>query len=391
MNNKFLPDEVTPVKEKMTKERMLASTIVGIIVIILFFTVASGFYQVIEPSHMGLVIKGGELQDDIKNNGFYLKLPFWTQIVPVFVGTLSTDEDKNGKFKEENPFRNIQPLSKDGQVLDIDVQINYSIIDAKKFREKTGNTDPRVIEQLFFVPTVRTLVYDYASEYGWKSLIQEGNRQEFGQRIFRSMTSGETTKRICKEEKKEIDKISGTEIVIAAGCELVPQPMKIASPSDYGIAISGVNFKKIQPNQSIIAAVEQAQAKEQEVKIAAQEASIAVEQANKKIEEKRGETESIKLEADAAAYRLRVEKEEEAKGILALAEAERARASALAASQQLVEYKKLEIEMKKAEALVAFGENWTGDVPSELNIIGTEEAKNMQLFWGMGGIVANPQ
>ena len=97
------------------------------------------------------------------------------------------------------------------------------------------------------------------------------------------------------------------------------------------------------------------------------------------------------MEADAAAYRLRVEKEEEAKGILALAEAERARASALRESSALVEYKKLEIEMIKAQALVKFGENWSGNVPQSIQIVGTDEAKDMNLFMGLTPqVVANP-
>ena len=95
------------------------------------------------------------------------------------------------------------------------------------------------------------------------------------------------------------------------------------------------------------------------------------------------------MEAEANAYRLRVEKEEEAEGVKALAQAEKERAEALAASQQLVEYKKLDIEMKKAEAMLEFGKNWGGQVPTEVSIIGTDEAKDMNLFFGMSSVVAN--
>ena len=388
----------TPKKSRLFFDRfgeprlsiIMTAVVILLIAVGLLWAFTSEFFQIIQPAHVGLVIKGGELQDEVKGDGFSTKMPFWTEIVPVYTGTLSTDEDAKGNFREESPFRNIQPLSKDGQVLDIDVQVNYSIVDAKLFREKTGSTDPRAIEQLLFIPTIRKLVYDYASEYGWKSLIQEGSRQEFGQRIYQSLSLGEVTKRTCSEETKEIDETTGTEVVIEAGCELIDTD-SISKPGDYGVAISAVNFKKIKPNQKIIAAVEEAQAKEQEVKIAQQEAAIATEVANKAIEEKRGQTESQKLEAAADAFRIRIELEEEAKGVMALAQAEKARASALAASQQLVEYKKLEIEMKKAEALVEFGKNWTGSVPQELSIIGTEEAKSMSLFYGMANVVASPQ
>jgi regulator of protease activity HflC (stomatin/prohibitin superfamily) len=364
--------------------------IITFIVLGTIFGLISEFYQVIEPSNQGLVIKGGELQGEPLKNGFYWKTPFWTEIVPVFIGTISTDNNDAGEFTEEpNPFRGIQPLSKDGQVLEIDVQINYAITDTRLFREKTGSTNPRTIEQLLLVPTIRRFVYDYASEYGWKALIQEGDRQEFGQRVFLGMTTGQVNKRSCQEETKKIDEKTGTEIIIEAGCYLTNTEI-VSTAHDYGITISAVNFKKIKPNQKIISAVEEAQAKEQEVKIAQQEAEIAKQQANKAIETKRGETESKKLEVDAQAYKLRVEKEEEAKGVSALAAAEKERASALAASQQLVEYKKLDIEMKEAEALVEFGKNWKGDVPDNISIIGTDEAKDMNLFFGMSGVVANP-
>jgi len=364
----------------------IATVVVAIIILLVIIT---GFYQVVEPAHKGIVIKGGELQEEVLDNGFYLKLPFWTDIVGVYTGNLSTDGDEDGEFKEENPFRNIQPLSKDGQVLDIDAQINYSIVNPKLFREKTDSTDPRIIEQLVFIPTLRRLVYDYASEYTWKGLIQEGDRQEFGERIFRAMATGETTKRECKEEYTEIDATTGTEIIVEAGCQLI-ETERLAPLSDYGISISAVNFKKIKPNIRIIEAVEEAQAKEQEVKIAAQQAEIAKQRANEAIEKRRGETESFKLTAEAEAFKIRVSLEEEAKGVIALAEAERKRALALAASQQLVEYKKLEILMRQADALVEFGKNWSGDVPSELTVIGTEEAKGLNMFLGMTSAVANP-
>ena len=265
MNHPFAQGEVTPVKKKMSKERLMVSGVVGIIVIILFFTVASGFYQVVEPSHKAVVIKGGELQEEVKDNGFYMKMPFWTQIVPMYIGTLSTDEDDKGNFKEENPFRGIEPLSKDGQVLQVDAQINYAITDPEVFRERTGSTDPRTIEQLAFIPLIRRVVYDYASEYTWKGLIQEGDRAEFGQRIYQVMSSGEITKRTCKEETRVIDEKTGTETIIEAGCE-VAVIEQVESASTYGVSISAVNFKKIEPNQEILNAVKEAQTKEQEVK-----------------------------------------------------------------------------------------------------------------------------
>jgi len=369
---------------------IIAAILIAVVGIVVFFGLISEFYQVIQPAHVGLVIKGGELQDETKGDGFYNKMPFWTEIVPVYTGVLSTDEDSKGNFKEEaNPFRGIQPLSKDGQVLDIDAQINYSVVDAKLFRETTGSTDPRTIEQLLFVPTLRKLVYDYTSEYGWKGLIQCGERQEFGQRIYQSISVGEVTKRTCSEESKIVDETTGTEVIVEAGCKL-ERTTDISKPGDYGIAITAVNFKKIKPNAKIIAAVEEAQAKEQEVKIAQQEAAIATEVANKAIEEKRGQTESQKLQANVDAYQIRVKLEEEAAGVIALAEAEKARALALAASQQLVEYKKLDIQQTLADAQYEFAKHYKGEVPENISIIGTDEARDMSIFYGMPSVVANP-
>jgi len=371
---------------------IITAIIAAIVVLVVFIGIITEFYQIIQPAHVGLVIKGGELQAEPIGDGFTLKTPFWTEIVPVPTKTLSTDNDDAGFFKDattDNPFRGIQPLSKDGQVLDIDTQISYAIVDAVLFREVTGSTDPRAIEQLLFVPTIRKLVYDYASEYGWKGLIQGGERQEFGQRIFTSLASGEVTKRTCSEESKHIDETTGTEIIVEAGCTLSDQA-PISKPADYGVVVVAVNFKKIKPNEKIVAAVEEAQAKEQEVKIAQQEAAIATEVANKAIEEKRGQTESQKLQANVDAYQIRVKLEEEAAGVIALAEAEKARALALAASQQLVEYKKLDIQQTLADAQVEYAKHYKGEVPHTVQIIGTEEAAGMSLFYGMPGVVANP-
>ena len=368
---------------------IITAIVLSMLIIGLFFGLISEFYQIIQPAHVGLVIKGGELQDEVKGDGFSLKTPFWTEIVPVYTGVLSTDEDDKGNFREDaNPFRGIQPLSKDGQVLDIDAQISYSVVDAKLFRETTGSNNPRSIEQLLFVPTLRKLVYDYTSEYGWKGLIQGGERQEFGQRVYQSLALGEVTKRTCSEESKQVDATTGTEVIVEAGCSL-DETKAISKPADYGIAITAVNFKKIKPNAKIIAAVEEAQAKEQEVKIAQQEAAIATEVANKQIEEKRGQTESQKLQADVDAYQIRVKLEEEAAGVIALAEAEKARALALAASQQLVEYKKLDIQQTLADAQYEFAKHYKGEVAENVTIIGTDEAESMSIFYGMPGIVAD--
>lgn len=365
---------------------------VSLITLLVFIGIVSEFYQVVQPAHVGLVIKGGELQEEPLGDGFYMKTPFWTEIVPVSTKTLSTDNDEGGLFKDSsdiNPFRAIQPLSKDGQVLEIDTQISYAIVDAIKFREVTGSTDPRTIEQLLFVPTIRKLVYDYASEYGWKGLIQGGERQEFGQRVFTSLASGEVTKRTCSEETKKKDELTGTEIIVEAGCMLIDQSA-ISKPSDYGVLVVAVNFKKIKPNDKIIKAVEEAQAKEQEVKVAREEAKIATEVANKAIEEKRGQTESEKLQADVDAYKVRKAKEEEAVGVSALAKAQKELTEALRGSQDLVEYKKLEIQQTLADAQVEFAKHYTGQVPNSVQIIGTDEAKDMNIFYGMPNVVANP-
>ena len=88
--------------------------------------------------------------------------------------------------------------------------------------------------------------------------------------------------------------------------------------------------------------------------------------------------------------KIRVKLEEEAKGVIALAEAEKARALALAASQQLVEYKKLDIQQTLAEAQLEFARHYKGEVPANVSIIGTDEAQNMSLFYGMPSVVANP-
>ena len=375
--------------EYKTNNKTIGITIATVLLVIAGIIILMLSAHQVDPSHQGLKISGGKLNQQALEPGFYLLVPFWQRIEDVFTGTVSTDEDTKGEYKEENPFRDIRPLSKDGQVIDIDVQLGYSVTNAITYRERTGSSDPRTIEQLLLIPTIRKLVYDYASEYTWKGLIQEGDRQEFGRRITQAIQSGEVTKRTCTKESKTIDVNTGTEIIIEAGCT-VSIVDKISQPNEYGVTVSTVNFKKIEPNQKIISAVEEAQAKEQEVKIAAQKAEIAKQVANEAIEKKRGETESQKLEAGADAFRLRIVKEEEAKGVMALAAAEKARAQALAQSQQLVEYKKLEIEMKKADALVEFGKNWKGSVPATMTIIGTDEAKDMNLFYGMAGIVANP-
>jgi len=371
---------------------ILSAIIVALILSVVLIGFITEFYQIINPAHVGLVIKGGELQEEAIGDGFYFKTPFWTEIVPVSVKTLSTDNDEKGFFKDSetiNAFRGIQPLSKDGQVLGIDAQVSYAIVDAVKFREVTGSTNPQAIEQLLFVPTIRKLVYDYASEYGWKGLIQGGERQEFGQRIFTSLSSGEVTKRTCSEETKVVDPVSGTEIIVEAGCELIDQD-PISKPADYGVIVVAVNFKKIKPNAKIIAAVEEAQAKEQEVKIAQQEAIIEKANADKAFNIQDGVSRSEERKSSAEAFQIRVKLEEEAKGVIALAEAEKARASALAASQQLVEYKKLDIQQTLADAQYEFATHYRGEVPDTVQIIGTDEAADMSIFYGMPGVVANP-
>ena len=364
--------------------------VIGMIVIGVFIGIISEFYQTIQPSYVGIVIKGGELQDHTVK-GFKTKMPFWTEIVPVFTGTLSTDSDEKGFFKTEetiNPFRGIQPLSKDGQQLDIDTQISYQVVDAVKFREVTGSTDPRAIEQLLFVPTIRRLVYDYASEYGWKGLVQEGERQEFGQRVMESLSTGEVTKRTCKEESKVKDVVSGAEIIVEAGCELNDLE-SISQPSDYGVLVVAVNFKKIKPNAKIVAAVEEAQAKEQEVKIAQQEAIIEKANADKAFNIQDGISRSEERKSEAAAFQIRVAKEQEAEGIKALAQAKVEMKNALKDSPDLLKFREMDIREINANANLEYARHYAGAVSESVTIIGTDEATDMSLIYGMPGIVAN--
>ena len=69
-------------------------SIIGGAVIVTFFFVMmfiGEFFQVIQPSYKGLVIKGGQLQEEVLGDGFYPKKPFWTDIVPVYTGVNTTD------------------------------------------------------------------------------------------------------------------------------------------------------------------------------------------------------------------------------------------------------------------------------------------------------------
>lgn len=125
--------------------------------------------------------------------------------------------------------------------------------------------------------------------------------------------------------------------------------------------------------------------------IAQQEAKIAEQLANKAIEEKRGVTESRKLEVAAEAYRQEVEGLAKAEAIKAealanieLAKANKALSESLReAGQGMIEYKHLDIEMKQAEASLEFAKHYTGQVPTNVTIIGDEAARNNRMLLGL--------
>jgi len=363
---------------------ILVTSVIAIIFVVIFI---SEFFQTIQPAHKGIVIKWGALQENVLNDWFYFKTPFWTEIVPVYVGQVSTDESKNVQS-----FRGIEPLSKDWQKMNIDAQIEYVITNPIIFRKTTWATEPRVIESLVLIPQVRRLLYDYTAEYTWKSLIQGWERQELGQRIFNTLTSWEVTKRVCKDEQIITDEKTGVETIKLAWCEIIDNGVIEASTTKW-ISITSVNLRKVKPNDKIIQAVENAQLKEQEVLVAKQEAEIEVQKANKVIETKRGQTESAKLVAEVEAYKVRVQLEEKAEWIkaeaLALieqAKAQKALKEALAGSKDLIEYKRIEVEMKLAEAQVEYAKNYTWQVPNTITVIGTEEAEWMSIVMGAGVI-----
>jgi regulator of protease activity HflC (stomatin/prohibitin superfamily) len=361
--------------------------IIAALVIILIMCV-SEFFAIVPPAHKGLVVKGGQLQENTLSDGFYMKTPFWTTIETMPTSMQTTNEDS--PYVEN--FINIEPLSKDGQVMNVDIQINYQVVDPYKFRMAVGSADPRDIEPILFVPTTRRLIYDYTSEYTWKNLIQKGDRQELGKRIFDTMSTGQVTKRECTLESIVVDETTGLETIVEAGCRTVETEI-ISSPIDFGVIITAVNLRKVAPNDEIIASVEAAMKKEQDVKIAEQESKEAEALANKAIETKRGETESRKLEVAAEAYKQQVEMEAnaegmkaEAEGKLALAEAERALALALQSSDGLIEYKRLDIEMVMAEAQLEFAKHYAGAVPETVTIIGDEAARNGRMIYGLPGV-----
>lgn len=368
---------------------------IGLSMLIMFSAFVKEFYTVIEPVHEGLVVKTGELQEGVLNNGFYWKTPWLTDINSVFTGTISTDdtaiEGEEGEFTEVSPYRGIKPLSKDGQELTMDVQLNYTVVDVRKFYTKTGSTIPQKIEQLYIIPKIRKYIKDIATEYGWKSLILEGERVEFSQRVSDAMTDGKLTQRVCEGSSTVIDEETGIETIVQAGCRLEDRDDASLKPEDFGVRIDSVNFKDIKPSGAIIAAIEKSLAKEQEVKIAIEEAEIAKAKAQEQIETKRGATEAQKLQAAADAYKIRVDYEEQAAGKKALAEAETALKKALAGSKELIDYKRLlEVDAVNAQANLEYAKHYQGNVPDTITIIGTDEAKDASLFYGMPGIVANP-
>jgi len=359
----------------------------AVLVLVLIMCV-SEFFAIVPPAHRGLVVKGGQLQENTLSDGFYMKTPFWTSIEVVPTAMQTTNE---GSPYVQN-FINIEPLSKDGQMMNVDIQINYSVIDPYLFRTKVGTSDPRDIEPILFVPTARRLIYDYTAEYTWQNLIKGGDRQELGHRIFNTMSTGQVTKRECKDESVALDETTGLETIVEAGCT-VNKTEIISSPADFGVVVTAVNMRKIAPNDEIIASVEAAMKKEQDVKIAEQGAKEAEALANQAIETKRGETESRKLEVEAEAYRTQVEMEAnaegmkaEAQGKLALAGAERELANALQSSSGLIEYKRLDIEMVMAEAQLEFAKHYSGAVPDTVTIIGDEAARNGRMIYGLPGV-----
>lgn len=361
----------------------------GILALVLILILCiSEFFAIVPPAHKGLVVKGGKLQETVLSDGFYPKFPFWTDIELIPTAMQTTNE----KSPYVSNFINIEPLSKDGQVMNIDIQINYAVVDPYKFRMEVGSSDPRDIEPILFVPTTRRVIYDYTSEYTWKNLIQKGDRQELGKRIFDTMSSGQVTRRECTDESIAVDEETGLETIVEAGCN-TSETETISSPSDFGVVVTAVNLRKVAPNDEIIASVEAAMKKEQDVKIAEQQAKEAEALANKAIEEKRGVTESRKLEVAAEAYKQQVEMEANAEGMkaeaeakLLLAEAERAFASALQASDGLIDYKRLDIEMVMAEAQLEFAKHYTGAVPETVTIIGDEAARNGRIIYGLPGV-----
>lgn len=359
--------------------------VVAIVILIFIVGFVREFFQIVPPSYKGIVVKWGQLQQEVLSDGFYFKLPFWTDIVPVFTGQNSTDISPN-----KDNFIGIEPLSKDGQKMNVDIQIAYQVSDPYKFRKETWNVEPATIETLKIIPLVRSLIYDYTAEYTWKNLIQGAERQELGQRIERTLLTWEKSKRVCSIEKRETDEKSWVEKITLAECKIVASE-KFESIQSLGVWINSVNLRKLAPNDAIINSIELAQKKEQDVKVAEQEAKIAEQNANKAIEEKRGQTESTKLEADASAYKLKVEKEQEALGIEAMAKAQKELNSALQGSKDLIEYKRLDIEMKQAEAQLEYAKHYTGQVPANIQVIGTDEAKSMNLILGNGIPVLNTE
>lgn len=377
----FLMDEYGNLKAG----KLVAIVTTLIILVVIVFGFIWEFFQIVNPAHKWIVVKWWALQEEVLDDGFYTKTPFWTDIIEVYVGQNSTDDWTNVKA-----FRDIVPLSKDGQKMVVDAQVEYSIINPALFKQTTGTTDPRIIETLSIIPQIRRLIYDYTAEYTWKWLIQGWERQELWQRIFDTLTTWEVTKRVCKEETKEIDEETWVEKITLAWCETVSNG-KVESSTTKWVGITSVNLRKVEPNQKIIAAVEAAQQKEQEVLIAKQEAEIEKEKANKVIETKRWQTESQKLEADASAYKMKVELEQKAEWLKAEAEAMKKQAeaqrdlnSALQWSRDLIEYKRLDVEMKMAEAQLEYAKHYTGQVPNSINVIGTDEAEWMSIIMGNG-------
>jgi regulator of protease activity HflC (stomatin/prohibitin superfamily) len=376
--------------EKTLMETLKNASIKMILVWIIWFIfvlIWMDWFQKVNPSYQWVVIKWWELQKEVLINWWYPKIPLWTEIQEVYIAPVST-EGESEAVNERSPFRWLVPISKDWQEMNVDTQLEYIVTDPYKFRNMTWVTDPKIIEQRMLASQVRSLVYTYVTEYTWQDLVKWWLRAELQQRLFKSLSSWILTKRKCSHWEMIEDDITWEKIQSMDNCEIV-ESWKQKTIEQYWMSVTQVNLRKTKPNQSIIDSVEKAQIAKQDVLIAKQEKLIETERANKIIEKKRWETESAKLEAEAWAFKIEAEAIAKAEWVKAeanaqreLAKAQRELNDALKWSKDLIEYKRLEVDMINAEANLEWAKHPERAVPENVTIVWTDEAKDAKiLIW----------
>jgi regulator of protease activity HflC (stomatin/prohibitin superfamily) len=226
-------------------KRIRKFIIPGVILLVLVIVAASAF-TIVQPGHVGVLLRLGAVQQGVLSEGFHMIVPFVTNVVQLSVRTAKAEVESSA-------------ASRDLQTIQATVAVNYAIDtqSASSLYKNVGLS----YESVVVMPAIQESVKAATAQYSAEELITK--RQDVSAKIKSELS----------------DKLL-----------------------NYGLRIEALNITGLDFSEEFNRAIEAKQTAQQQALKAEQDLTRIKIEAQQQVEQAKARAEATRAEADAQAY-----------------------------------------------------------------------------------------